>query len=114
EGDLGAGAVALGGAQLLDLGGGLAALVFLHINLAIAIDAGLGPFGQGGDGFGADPVQAGGSLVGALVELGAGAEGGEHDLERGPADLGMNVHGDAAAVVRHRQAAVHVDGDVDV
>src|SRR5207247_1080057 len=114
ESDFRAGAVAFGGAELLDLGGGIAAFIFLDVDLAVAIDAGLGPFGKGGDGLGADAVQAGRRLVGTLVELGAGAEGSEHDFERGPAHLGVNVHGNAATVVGHGQAAIDVDLDVDI
>ena len=37
---------------------GLAALVFLLIDLAVAAHLGLGPFAQGGDSLGADAVQA--------------------------------------------------------
>ena len=59
-------------------------------------------------------MQAGGSLVGALVELGPGADGGEHDFQRRPAHFGMDVDGNAAAVVGHAEAAVVVDFHVDV
>ena len=47
EGDLGAGAVAGRDADLLDVGDGLAAFVFLHVDLAAAANLGLGPFATG-------------------------------------------------------------------
>src|SRR5262249_10092747 len=95
-------------------GGGLAALVLLDVDLAVTADLGLGPLGERGDGLGAHAVQAGGGLVGALVELGAGADGRQHDFERGPAGVWGDVHGGAGAVVGDTEAAVPVDGDVDV
>src|SRR5206468_3916104 len=78
-----------------------------------AADLGHGPLAQGGDGLGPHAVQAGGGLVGALVELGPGADGGHDDFQGRPAGLGVDVHGDAAAVVRDADAAVHVDLDLD-
>src|SRR5262249_45631452 len=74
----------------------------------------LRPFAQGGDGLGADAVQPGGDLVGALVELGAGAHGGHDHFKGGALGLVMLFDGDAAAVVVDADAAVHVDLDVNV
>ena len=85
EGDLGAGAAAWPAPMSLTSVVGLAALVLLHVDLAVAADLGLGPLAQGGDRLGADAVQAGRRLVRALVELGAGADGGQHHFERRPA-----------------------------
>ena len=82
-----------------DVGRRLAALVFLHVDLAVAADLGLDPFAQGGDRLGADAVQAGGDLVGVLVELGPGADGRQDDFQRRPLGLGMLLDGNAAAVV---------------
>ena len=112
EGDARAGA--LGGADVLDLGDGLAALVLLHVDPAVALHLGLDPLAQGGDRLGADAVQAGRDLVGALVELGAGADRGQDHFQRRPLRLGVFLDGDAAAVVADAEAAVHVDLHVDV
>ncbi len=103
------GAVALGRADVLHLGDGHALLVALLVGAALAADGGHGPAGEGGHGLGAHAVEAGGGLVGALVELGARAHGGHHHLEGGLAGLGMHVHGDAAAVVAHEDGVVHID-----
>src|SRR5207244_4192208 len=59
-------------------------------------------------------VQAGGDLVGGVVELGAGADGGQHQLQRRAAGVAVQVDGDAAAVVGDAEAAVDVDGGGDV
>src|SRR5262249_57017612 len=95
-------------------GGGTAALVFLGVAPPASAHLGLDPLAQRRDRLGAHAVQAGGGLVGALVELGAGAADREHHLQRRPLHLGVLVDGDAAAVVGHAQAAVHLDADVDV
>ena len=57
---------------------------------------------QGVDHAGADAVQAAGDLVGVVVELAAGVERGEDHLQRALAGLGVDVDGDAAAVVGDR------------
>ena len=114
KGDLGAGAISRTGAELLDVGHGDAALIFLDKDLAAAADLGFGPVGKRRDRLGPHAVQAGGGFVGALVELGPGTHGREHDFQRRPAHLGMNVNRDAAAIVGDAQAAVIVDLHMDV
>src|SRR3546814_16226268 len=52
-------------------------------------------------------------LVGVLVELTAGMQLGHDDLRRRHALLAVEVDRDAAAVVRHRDRAVAVQGDPD-
>ncbi len=59
-------------------------------------------------------MEAGRRFVGALVELGPGAHGGEHDLQRRFAILGAYVHRDAAAIVRDAERAVRMNLDLDV
>ena len=67
------------------------------------------------DHAGADPMQAPGRPVGAVLELPPGVERGEDDLERIAPALLVPVDGDAASVVgdRHRPA-VGVERDADV
>ena len=103
EGGLGA---ALGGvADAADVGLGDAALVFLVVDVAVAADFDLAPFGEEVDDGDADAVQAAGGLVGALFELAAELEDGHHAFERGDVaadffgELGVPLDGDAAAVV---------------
>ena len=57
------------------------------------------PLGQGVDDGRADAVQAAGDLIAAAAEFAARMQDRIDDLERGAAGLGLNVHGDAAAVV---------------
>ena len=66
----------------------------------------------------ADAVQAARHLVGvvvlALAEFAAGVQLRHHHLGRRDALLGMDVGGDAAAVVAHGAGAVGVEGDDDL
>jgi hypothetical protein len=62
-------------------------------------------------------VQAGGELVGLVVELAAGVQDRHHDLKRRLAlHLGivMRLDGDAASVVDDRDRVIEVDDDVDL
>ena len=98
---------------------GIAAFVFLVIDLAIAADFDLAPFGEEVDDRDADAVQTAGSLVGAFFELAAEFEDGHHAFERGHiaagffGKLGMPLDGDAAAIVFDRDAAIDVDRNAD-
>ena len=80
---------------------------------AVAPDAHLHPLGERVHHGGADAVQAAGHLVGVLVELAAGVQPGQHDLGGGDAFLGVDVGGNAAPVVAHRDAAVAVQHQLD-
>ena len=91
----------------------LAALVALLVDLAAAADLHLERLGEGVHDRHADAVQAAGHLVGALVELAAGVQLGEHDLRRRHALGGVDLDRDAAPVVLDRDAGVDVDGHVD-
>lgn len=62
----------------------------------------------------AHAVQAAGGGVRAAAELAAGVQLGHDDLDTGEAGFGLDVHGDAAAVVPHLDGAVVVQDDVDV
>ena len=87
----------------------------LHlIDLAVLVDLDLQPFAQGVDHAGAHAVEAAGDLVAPAAELAAGVEHGENHLQGGQARLGLDVHGDAAAVVGDSDGVALVDGDGDL
>jgi hypothetical protein len=99
----------------------LAALIFLPVDLAVAVDLDHKDLREGVDDRDADPVESARDLIGALVELASGVKHRHHDLERRFAavagmDLGAahRVDRDAGAVVedRHRVAGMddHIDG----
>ena len=93
--------------------GGLAALEADVVDLAVAHDVGVEPIGEGVDALRADAVEAAGIFVGALAELAAGVEIGEHEFDGGHAEFRVHVHRDAAAVVGDGNRAIDVDGDLD-
>ena len=93
--------------------GGLAALEADAVDFAVAHDVGAEPVGERVDALGADAVKAAGVFVGALAELAAGVEVGEHEFDGGHAELRVHVHRDAAAVVGDGNRAIDVDGDLD-
>ena len=107
EGGLGAAAVAA--ADAADVGHRHAALVFLLVDVPVAADLDLAPFGEEVDHGDADAVQTAGGLVGPLLELAAELQHGHHALQRREAQVGMDLDRDAAAVVLHRDRAVVVD-----
>ena len=104
---------AVGAADAADFAGRHAALVFLLIDVPLAADFDLAPFGEEVDHGDADAVQAAGGLIGPLLELAAELQHGHHALERREAEVGMLFDGDAAAVVLDRDRAVVVDDDGD-
>ena len=62
----------------------------------------------------ADAVQTAGDLVAPAAELAARVQHRVDDLERGLPRLLLNVHGDAAAVVRNADGLARLDADLDV
>ncbi len=112
EGDRGA--RCLGGADLLHLLHGLAALEDHLVNLAVAAHAGDEPLGQRVHDGHAHAVEAAGHLVGVVVELASRVEDGKDNLERGDPLDGVALHGDAAAVVVDGDGVVRVDGHLDL
>ena len=92
---------------------GHAALVLLLVDVALAADLDLAPFGEEVDHGDAHAVQAAGGLVGPFLELAAELQHGHHALERGEAQVGMLFDGDAAAVVLDGDRAVVVDDHRD-
>ena len=106
----GLGTDAIGGADAADVADRLAPLVLLLVDVPVAADFHLAPLGEEVDHGDAHPVQTAGSLVGPLGKLAAELEHGHHALERGEAQVGVDLDGDAAAVVLDRHRAVVVDG----
>ena len=100
---------------LLEAGLRDAARVGLAVDLVVAPDLHLEQLRERVHDRDADAVQASRDLVGALVELAAGVELGEHDLGR--VELGHRRVGtdrDAAPVVDDRHRVVDVDRDGDL
>jgi hypothetical protein len=91
----------------------LAALEAGVVFLAISPDAQVEPVGERVDDRHADAVQPARDLVAVLVELAAGMELGHDDLGRRDPFLGVDVGGDAAAVVGDRDRGIVVDDDGD-
>ena len=80
---------------------GMAAHVTLEVDLAIAPDLHLAPFGKRIDRRDAHPVQAAGDLVAAAAKFAAGMQFGHHHFQ-GRLFLGrVDIHRDAAPVVDH-------------
>ena len=93
---------------------GRAAAIPLDVYLPGTFDLQFQEFGQGVDDGHADAVQPAGNPVGAVVELSAGVQLGQHDLGRGHAFGRMLFGGDTAAVIDDGDAAVGVDRDDDL
>ena len=81
--------------------------------LAVAVDPDLELLGEGVDHRDADAVQAARHLVARLVELAAGVQHGERQLDAGHLLDRVHVHRDAAAVVDDGDGIVLVDRDRD-
>ena len=84
------------------------------MHLAVAFDGDVEAQGERVDRGGADAVQAAGGLVAGAAELAAGVQAGEHQLDAVEAGFGVDVGGDAAAVVVDLDRAVGVQEDRDV
>ena len=102
EGDCGAGFFRVDLTDDMELLGGFATLEGDAVDLAVAHDVGAEPIGECVDAFGADAVEAAGVFVSALSKLAAGVEVGEHEFNRGNAELRVHVDRNAAAVVGDR------------
>ena len=107
------GAAAVGGAGYCERRHRIAAPEFHLVDLAVAPDPQPQPIGQRVDHRYPDTVEAPRYLVAVVVELAAGMENGQHHFSRGLA-AGVAIHGNAAAVVDHRDRAVDVNRDVDL
>ena len=81
---------------------------------AFLADLDLQPLGEGVDDRGADAVQAAGDLVAPAAELAARVQNGENHLKGGLAGLLLDIHGDAAAVIRDADDVARLDDNLDM
>ena len=116
EGDAGAGDARLHGADALQGAVRVAAAEGLLIFVAVAADVDGQPLGAGVDDRCADAVQAAGHLVAGVLaaELAAGVEDGIDDGDGRQTGISLDVHGDAAAIVRNLNDVALQDLDFDV
>ena len=70
------------------------------------------PFAQGVDYTGAHAVEAAGHLVAAAAEFTAGVEHSVNHLESGPPGLGLDIHGNTAAVILYANSTISLHGDI--
>ena len=84
--------------------------------MAVAADIDGQPLGAGVDDGSADAVQAAGHLVTGILaaELAAGVEDGVNNGDSGQAGIRLDIHGDAAAVIRDLNDVVLEDLDLNV
>ena len=106
-------AVVLDLAHGLDRRLGIAALIALEMDLAVAAHLDLAPLRQGIDGADADAMQTARDLVAAAAKLAAGVQGGHHHFEGGFLLGGVLADRNAAAVVVDGDAAIRMDRDLD-
>ena len=107
------GAVAVCLAQVHEFGDRHPALVALTPAPPILAHGYFQPFGQGVDARHAHAVQTARHLISGVVELPSGVQLGHDHLHGGHALFGMDVYGNAAAVVAHRHAVVEMQRDLD-
>ena len=110
----GLGALAVGGAALLDLHFRNAALVALKINLAVLVNFDFELVAERIDDRRADAMQSARHFVRVLLELAAGVKHGVHDFERRALLRRMHIDRDSTAVVFDRNPIVAQNYDVDL
>ena len=116
EGDPGAGDAIGYGADALERAVRVAAAEGLLVLLTVAAHIDGEPLGAGVDHRSTHAVQAAGHLIAGVLaaELAAGVQDGVNDGDGGQAGIGLNVHGDAAAVIRDLNDVVLEDLHLDV
>ncbi len=91
----------------------LPALEAHRVDFSVARNLDLEPIGKRVDAFRADAVQTAGIFVSALPEFPAGVQIRQDQLDGRHLEFRMHVDRNAAAVVPHRNRAVHMDGHLD-
>ena len=116
ERDAGSGNTRVHGADGLEGAVRVAAAERLLVLVAVAADIDGQPLGAGVDDGSADAVQAAGHLVAGILaaELAAGVEDGVNNGDSGQAGIRLDIHGDAAAVIRDLNDVVLEDLDLNV
>ena len=112
--ELHGGAGAVGGADHLQVIEHLAARVFLLVDVSVLVHGHLHMAAEGVDHAGTHAMQAAGYLVALASELAARMQHRQAYFHRGTAQLGVNPHRKAAAVVAHFATAVLVQKNVDI
>ena len=92
----------------------LALAEFHLVDMPVAPDRQLEPFGERVDHGNPDSVQPARDLVGVAVELAPRVQHGHDDFRRGAPFLLVDVHGNAASVVADADRIVGMDDHVDV
>ena len=87
---------------------------FHLIDLTVLVHPYRKPYGQGIHHRCAHAVEAAGDLIAAAAEFSAGVEDCIDHLQGRPAGLGLNVHGNAPAVVGDGDGLPRIDGDRNV
>ena len=90
----------------------LAAIVFLLIDPAVLIHRHHKVAGQSINNRSAYAMQAPGHLIAFAAELAAGVQHGQADLDRGPLQLGVHAHREAAAVILHLDGTIFQQADL--
>ena len=98
----------------LQLLGDIAPGEFHLIDFAVLVYLHRQPLAQSVHHAGAHAVEAAGDLIASAAELAAGVQHGEHHLQGGPARLGLDIHGNTAAVVGNGDGVTLVDGHGNV
>src|SRR5262249_44779888 len=109
--DFGSGFACFSG--LLQLRSGLAFFVGLFPDRAVPLNFEFEPVGKRIDYGNADAVQAARNFVSVAVEFSAGVEDGQNNFRGGALFRGVDIHGDATAIVSNSDGVVFVNGDVD-
>ena len=102
-----------GGAGVRERRDRIAEAILLRVELAVAVHGEVEHIGQRIDDRHADAMQTAGDLVGAVIELTAGMQHGHDDLGCRATFFGMDVDGNAATVVAHRDGFIGVNDDFD-
>ena len=112
EGDAGAGDTGVHGADALQRAVRVAAAEGLLVLVAVAADVDGQPLRAGVDDGRADAVQTAGHFIAGVLaaELAAGVQHSVDDGHSRDAQLGLDVHGDAASVVRDLNDIAGLDG----
>ena len=103
----------VGGACCRQRCDGLAVPIFLLVDLPIAVNGQNQLLRQCVHHRDTDAVQTAGDLVGVVVELTAGVKDGHDDLGGRTTLLGVDIHRNAATVVRNGDRFVSVDRNAD-
>ena len=110
----------LGGTDAFDRTGGNTPLVFLLVDMPVAVDLDFAPLRQEIDHGHTHAVQTAGGLIRTLLELAAKFQDAHHAFERGHlaahflGQLIVRLDRDPATIVLDRHRTIRVDGDVDV